>query len=169
MIDGSGGPAFPAEIGLLNGRIERIESTLSGWSPEELDCSGWWSLPDSSMPTRTQICRCLPKASNMKNSAWESPQRSYSRQCGYSAFPVSDRYRSLRSKTFAGFLPGVRLGWNWSTLSEYRRECTSAGLTQNIVPLVGHGSVRMAVMGDSPGHPSAREMDDMCLLVCGSP
>ncbi len=137
VIDGSGGPVFLPEIGLLNGRIERIENALSGWSPEELDCAGMVVSPGFIDAHLHADLSLLAKGlEHEKLRMGVTTEVIF--QCGYYAFPVSDRYRRPRSKTFAGFLPGVRLGWNRSTLSEYRRECTSAGLTQNIVPLVGH-------------------------------
>lgn len=164
VIDGSGEPAFLADIGLLNGRIERIETTLNSWSPEELDCEGMVISPGF-IDAHSHADLSLLANGLEHEKLRMGVTTEVICQCGYSAFPVSDRYRSLRSKTFAGFLPGVRLGWNWSTLSEYRCECTMTGLAQNIVPLVGHGSVRIAVMGDNPGQPSAGQMDDMRHLV----
>jgi N-acyl-D-aspartate/D-glutamate deacylase len=86
-------------------------------------------------------------------------------QCGYSAFPVENRFRKLRADTMSAFLPGVPLAWDWTNLDDYRAACTRIGLTHNIAPLVGHGSIRVATVGDRAEAPRSGEMDRMLRLV----
>ena len=86
-------------------------------------------------------------------------------QCGFSAFPLSRRYAGLRQQSMAGFLPGVGLKWNWSTLDEYKAMALKRGISHHVAPLVGHGSVRQAVMGDDSAQPTQSQLDHMCRLV----
>ena len=164
VVDGEGNPAYPADIGLLGGRIRRIAPNLNGWSIDEVDCGGMVLAPGfidaHSHADLALLARGLEHEKLRMGVTTEVIG-----QCGYSAFPVSARFRSLRAKTFAGFLPGVELSWSWSSLADYRRECMRTGLTHNVVPLVGHGSVRIAVMGDSPKAPSANGLERMRTLV----
>jgi N-acyl-D-amino-acid deacylase len=164
VVDGKGNPEFPADIGLRGGRIHRIAPKLADGSPNEIDCAGRVVVPGF-IDAHSHADLALLAQGLEHEKLRMGVTTEIIGQCGYSAFPVSDLYRRLRARTFAGFLPGVELAWNWSSLEDVRSECQRAGLTHNVVPLVGHGSVRMAVMGDRPQAPSAAELDRMQELV----
>jgi N-acyl-D-amino-acid deacylase len=164
VVDGSGGAAFPADIGIRSGRIEGLGTLPGGWSPEELDASGMTVSPGF-IDCHSHADLALLASDLEHEKLRMGVTTEVIGQCGYTAFPISDRFRSLRAASMAGFLPGIRLAWDWATLAEYRAACSAAGLTHNMVPLVGHGSVRMAVMGNRPDRPSAAELEQMRQLV----
>lgn len=164
VADGSGGAVFAADIGIRSGRIEALGALPGGWSQDELDASGMTISPGF-IDSHSHADLALLAQGLEHEKLLMGVTTEVIGQCGYSAFPVSDRFRGLRAGCMAGFLPGVRLAWDWTTLAEYRAACSAAGLTHNIVPLVGHGSVRMAVMGNSPDRPGAAELERMRQLV----
>jgi N-acyl-D-aspartate/D-glutamate deacylase len=164
VVDGSGGAVFTADIGIRSGRIEALGALPGGWSQDELDASGMTVSPGF-IDSHSHADLALLAQGLEHEKLRMGVTTEVIGQCGYTAFPVSDCFRSLRAGSMAGFLPGVRLAWDWTTLAEYRAACLVAGLTHNIVPLVGHGSVRMAVMGNSPDRPGSAELERMRQLV----
>ncbi len=67
-------------------------------------------------------------------------------------------------KEYVGFL-NADLPWNWQRLGEYYQRVSDQGCALNLVPLVGHGAVRIAVMGFADRAPSADELVRMQRLV----
>ena len=164
IVDGSGAEAFAADIGIRNGRIESLGALAGGWSRNEFGAAGLAVSPGFiDCHSHADLALLAQGLENEKLRMGVTTE--VIGQCGYTAFPVADPFRSLRARSIAGFLPGVQLAWDWSTLEEYRAACSRAGLTHNIVPLVGHGSVRMAVMGDSSRPAGAADLERMQLLV----
>jgi len=164
IVDGSGAEAFAADIGIRNGRIESLGALPGGWSRNEFDAAGLAVSPGFiDCHSHADLALLAQGLENEKLRMGVTTE--VIGQCGYTAFPVADPFRSLRARSIAGFLPGVQLAWDWSTLEEYRAACSRAGLTHNIVPLVGHGSVRMAVMGDSSRPAGAADLERMRQLV----
>jgi N-acyl-D-aspartate/D-glutamate deacylase len=164
IVDGSGAPAFAADVGIRNGRIESLGALAGGWSRDEFDAAGGVVSPGViDCHSHADLALLAQGLENEKLRMGVTTE--IIGQCGYTAFPVADPFRSLRARSMAGFLPGVQLAWDWSTLAEYRAACSRAGLTHNIVPLVGHGSVRMAVMGDSARPAQAADLEGMRRMV----
>jgi N-acyl-D-aspartate/D-glutamate deacylase len=164
VVDGSGAPAFEADVALAGGRIASVRPPADAWAVEELEAAGTVLCPgfiDSH--SHADLALLAPGLEEEKLRMGVTTE--VIGQCGYTAFPVADRHRSLRADTMSGFLPGVHLPWDWSSLEEYRAACARVGLTHNIAPLAGHGSIRVAVMGDSAEAPGAAEMDRMRRLV----
>lgn len=84
--------------------------------------------------------------------------------CGFSPFPVgpSDRAATLHDYTS---LFCRDLQWNWSSFAEYVAYVESVHPAINIAALVGHGSVRLAVMGFDHREPTKLELLRMAELV----
>jgi N-acyl-D-aspartate/D-glutamate deacylase len=53
----------------------------------------------------------------------------------------------------------------WRTYGEYLAKLEKTGVGLNVAPFVGHGTVRIAVMGFSRANPTAEEMERMKALV----
>ncbi len=164
VVDGTGAPAFEADVALRAGRIAAIGMIADAWTAEDLEATGMVLAPgfiDSHSHADLAVLTRDVEDEKLRMGVTTE----IIGQCGYSAFPVDNRFRKLRADTMSPFLPGVHLDWDWSNLDDYRAVCTQVGLTHNIAPLVGHGSIRMAVLGDKARAPQPGEMDRMQRLV----
>ena len=86
--------------------------------------------------------------------------------CGFSAAPVHPSTVGLVRKYVEGFIaPEQGVPWNWRSLGEYLDSIAQARLAINIAPLIGHGALRAAAMGDEQRAPSAAELDTMTALM----
>lgn len=82
-------------------------------------------------------------------------------QCGLTPAPVSEEYKDLL-KQYTSFLhAGADLDWSWRSLGDYLQRVESAGLGINVGFCVGHGSIRLAVMGFRSGKATAQEIERM--------
>jgi N-acyl-D-amino-acid deacylase len=82
--------------------------------------------------------------------------------CGFSAYPPAKPAEALRS-----FANGILCGdntWGWSSTEAYLREIERSR-TANVVSLVGHGSLRIAVAGAKQGPVSENELRSMERLL----
>jgi N-acyl-D-amino-acid deacylase len=83
-------------------------------------------------------------------------------QCGSSIAPVNPDLKEELEKRWAGWLPPeIELGITWTTFEEYLREEEKEGLGANVAHLVGHGAVRIAIMGFEARAPTAGELESM--------
>ena len=86
--------------------------------------------------------------------------------CGFSPAPLTpehaDTVRSLHG-FFGSFIHD--LDWSWRSYGEFADRLGSGGLGLNVAPLVGHVTVRAAVMGYAQRPPSAGELGRMQDLV----
>ena len=76
--------------------------------------------------------------------------------CGFSPAPVAPQTLDLL-KEYVGFL-NADLPWTWQRLGEYYQRVSDQGCAMNLVPLVGHGAVRIAVMGFADRAPERRRI-----------
>jgi N-acyl-D-amino-acid deacylase len=83
--------------------------------------------------------------------------------CGFSPFPVAPATAGLLRAASAFLDAG--LSWDWSDLDGYARGLAELPLACNLALLVGHGSVRIAVMGFDDRAPTAAELEVMRELV----
>ncbi|MBO0891297.1 MAG: D-aminoacylase [Acidothermales bacterium] len=76
--------------------------------------------------------------------------------CGFSLAPVVPEYRSDLAALCGRLFPD--LDWRWSSFHELLGTLDAAGYVTNYVPLVGHGTLRLAVAGmaDRPTTPDER-------------
>lgn len=83
-------------------------------------------------------------------------------QCGYSAAPVNPdecaRVEELLNKSMP---PGVDYRLTWTTFSEYLERVETLNLGANIAFMVGHGTIREAVVGEDDRPPTEGELDEM--------
>jgi N-acyl-D-amino-acid deacylase len=84
--------------------------------------------------------------------------------CGFSPFPVlPERMELLRE--YAGFLDAGLPWGSWHTAAEFLGLLDKLPLSANVACQVGHGSVRMAVMGFDTGEPAPEQSAEMARYV----
>jgi len=158
VFTGAGNPWFKADVGVKGGKITRIGS-LRGSAKEVIDvggqavCPGFIDLHDHSDLTILANREADSKV-HMGVSTTVFPS------CGSGAAPLSDKMREdvLRE---APFLKEAGVEVDWTTVEEYLARLEAGGLSINVAPLVGFGSVREYVMGMDMRAPTKAELRAM--------
>ncbi len=158
VCDGSGTPAFTADVGIQDDRITAVE-------PEGIDRE----LADYSIEGQALVLApgFIDAHSHSDYSILVNPKAESKLlqgvttdvygQCGFSAQPLTDKNRSdLRRE-----LKNLGLDPQWSTFSEYRERVEQSRPGLNAVSFVGHGTIRAAVMGFDARQPTVDELKEM--------
>src|SRR5690606_18600338 len=67
-------------------------------------------------------------------------------------------------RSYCSFLSSD-LDWGWRSTAEFFQRLDDLPLSHNVVGLVGHGSIRIAVMGFAKRSPTIQEAQEMSELV----
>lgn len=160
VYDGTGAPWVRADIGVIGDRIAAIGQLAKASALEVIDAEGMCVSPGfidihshSDVPILVN-----PKA---ESKVRQGVTTEVIGQCGSSAAPINQRNRPLAEAMAREY----GINFPWSSLAGYLRAVAAAGPSVNIVPVVGHGPVRAAVMGMERRAPTAGELGEMMQLV----
>jgi len=159
VIDGSGGEPHRADVLVCDDRIAAIQESIDASSAIVVDCVGLTIAPgfiDSHTHSDLQVIE--GRAEKLRQGVTTEVVGN----CGFSAYPPSKNAADLRS-----FANGIFCGddsWGWSSTEAYLRDIERSRVA-NVVSLVGHGSLRIAVAGNKQGPLSAEEVASMESLL----
>ncbi|MCX8186835.1 MAG: D-aminoacylase [Sulfolobales archaeon] len=85
--------------------------------------------------------------------------------CGFSAAPVLPKALSNVRKFWSQLSFGVSVDFTWNSFKDYLEILSKVKPAVNVVPLVGHGTVRINALGFSDEVPGPEELDVMKSLV----
>lgn len=149
ILDGAGNPWFKADIALKNGRISKIGRVDEAGADRIIDVKGLFVSPgfidihnhtDTSMFSDPWIESLLRQGITTNVNG----------NCGGS--PAPRKARAGREE-------------NWTTMDEYLNQIEQHRFAQNMITLVGHGTVRNYVMRGNHGAPNQKQLDEMKQLV----
>ncbi len=142
IFDGSGKPAFKADIAIKGDKIVKIGKSLSGTAARVIDARGLFITPGFiDMHTHVDDGMYFPENRACLNYLKQGVTTIVVGQCGSSAWPIFEKAEDI-IKT-------------WS----------SEGIGPNAALLVGHGTVRQIVMGMEDRPPTPEELEKMKALV----
>ena len=165
LIDGAGNPWFRADVGVLENKIVRIGSISKDNADKVIDATGSYVTPGfiDAHSHSDHVYIVHPKADSMVRQGITTEVVG---NCGTSAYPIMGKGAEIWRSTYASlFIDSSTVSMDWSTLSNYREKVDRQGLPVNLVPLVGHGSVRSCVIGTENRTPTNDEMEEMKSLV----
>jgi len=153
ILDGAGNPWFKADVALKAGMISKVGSVTEGEAARVIDVEGLYVSPgfiDMHNHSDTSMfddpwCESLLRQGITTN---------VNGNCGGSPAPRRQRQ-------------GVeeRRDNHWATMDEYFNRLENHSFAQNMITLVGHGTVRNYVMPGNHGAPTRQQLAEMKDLV----
>ncbi len=165
VVDGTGNPWFKADVGIKDGKIVEVGKLASNTADEVIEAKGLIVSPGFiDMHTHSDFPLLInPRA---ESSVRQGVTTEVIGNCGYSCGPVRDATRDLLKRSILGYSPEVEVDWH--SLGEYLDRLEERGIAHNVATLVGHGAVRIAVMGFDSRLPTKEELNEMKALVAKS-
>lgn len=162
IVDGTGGTAYKSDIAIKDGKIVAIEQNLENYQADlKINANGLIVAPgfiDMHSHTDASIFR-NPLA---ESKIMQGITSDVTGNCGIGAFPIVhsqmeeiEKYLTLHAHT------APAEGCTWNNFGDYADKLDSIGLGLNLVPLVAHGTLRIAAMGSDDREPTAEELIKM--------
>ena len=153
VVDGTGLPAFQADVGIKGGRIAQIGKLDATTASQEVDASGKIVAPGFIDP-HTHFDAQLLWDGFAKPALSHGVTTIVPGNCSLSLAPLKAQHRmklvgmfnQIEEMPYKAFSEGVE--WNWETFDEYLARIKN-GLAINVAPLVGHSLIRLWVMEDA--------------------
>jgi N-acyl-D-amino-acid deacylase len=164
LIDGTGNPWFRGDVGIHRGKITKIGG-FDEKAERVLDVSGLVVCPGFiDIHTHSDLSLLInPRA---ESKIRQGVTTEVVGNCGVSAAPVKRGTLQLLKDEWGSEADEVQ--WNWSTLGDYLSCLEKKGISLNVATFVGHGTVRIAVIGVDNRQPTKEELEEMKTLVAQS-
>lgn len=160
LFDGTGSLSYTADIGIKEGKISKI-GKISGEAKKIIDAHGLIIAPGF-IDIHNHADHGILAFPNAECYIMQGVTTSLVGNCGLSMAPVNNTYLSLTRNYLASFLRNdYDYQWNWETSSEYFEKVQDRGTAINLAPLVGQGTLRIAVKGLEMGDASKEERRSM--------
>jgi N-acyl-D-amino-acid deacylase len=165
LIDGSGNPWFRADVGILGGKIAKVGRLDTLEAERVIDARGLVVSPGFiDIHSHSDLALLInPRA---ESKIRQGVTTEVIGNCGDSAAPTSKETVNFLKDEWG--LEAKEVAWNWSTFGEYLDRLEKQGVALNVAALVGHGTVRIAVMGVDNRPPTSEELEKMKELVAQS-
>lgn len=162
VVDGTGAPAFVADVGIRNGRIAALGAGLSG--ADEIACAGHVVAPGF-IDTHSHSDVKVLADPTLPMKLRQGITLEVFGQDGISVAPVSEQERASWKRKLAGLLGDFGVAWDWCSVAEYLARVASARPSQDVAYLVPHGAIRQLAMGGGDRKPDGTELAAMKALL----
>ena len=166
IIDGTGRPRFRADLGIREGRIEAVSAGEPLAGRQTLDADGLVVSPGF-IDVHSHSEWVLPQPDHDETLApllQQGITTMVTGNCGFSPAPVTEDSIPLVDG-FSELLRDRAFPYRWHTVAEFLETLEQDGTLLNTALLVGHGTLRYAVMGSRTGAPTTEEMEDLCRVT----
>jgi len=158
VFTGAGNPWFKADVGVKGGRIVEV-GRISGDAEEIIDARGLAVSPGFiDLHDHSDYTIMVNREADSKVHMGVSTTVFAS--CGGGAAPLNEEMREEIRRS-SPYLEEAGVDVDWSTMDEYLSRLGEGGLSINVAPLVGFGTVRRYVMGMEMRAPTSAELEAM--------
>jgi len=167
IIDGTGNPYFRADLGISGSKIKAIEPSLAGAAAERTLSAEGLVLCPGFIDTHSHDDGYVLAEPNCPMKVLQGVTTVVLGNCGYSLAPMPAQRDNFIAKVSilmgGGALPEALK--RIRTFADYLAEIEAARPGINLVPLVGHATVRIAVLGWENSQPEPDQIEEMKTLV----
>jgi len=160
VVDGCGNPWYFADVGVRGDRVAAIGAPGSLRGRQVIDAGGRYVTPGFVDPHTHSDISILqhPRA---ETAVRQGVTTHVTGNCGMSAAPLSSAHREAALHNWGHYWDISGVDWDWKSFRQYLAALGRAGGAINIAPLLGHGAVRLAVMGLAERPATERELERM--------
>jgi N-acyl-D-aspartate/D-glutamate deacylase len=166
VIDGTGRDGFRASVGVRDGRIAALGDLSAAAAARTLDCTGKVLAPGF-IDMHSHSDWVIPQSDHADVLAPLLEQgitTIVAGNCGCSPAPYLSGNREVLP-LIGRMLHDRDLDYDWTGMGSYLDALAARGVALNVAQLVGHGTVRAAVKGMTPGTSTPEETARMADLV----
>lgn len=163
VVDGTGNPWFPGDVGIKDGTISDI-GRVKQEGRRTIDVGGQMISPgfiDGHCHSDLMILDAPESEIKLRQGVTTEVVGN----CGMTPAPFSSENLELLRSYVEPVLGTTELTWSWERVEQYIEALLGATPAGNVATYVGHGTLRIAVMGFENRPASSGELDRMkCLL-----
>lgn len=167
VIDGSGKEPYPADVGIVGGRIAAVEPDLSPAEAGRTIRAGGLAVAPGFIDSHSHDDLALVLPPYLEAKLRQGVTTTTIGHCGVSAAPSDPNYRAdlIDSLSILGAEKADLEELVKPTFGEFLGELEKRGLKVNAAPLVGHSTLRMAAFGSDDRPPRTDELRAMKRLT----
>ena len=160
VVDGTGSPGIPADVGVEGGRIVEIGDLRDAEPERRLDASGMIVAPGF-IDIHSHSDYTLLVDPRAQSAVAQGVTTELVGNCGHGCAPITepDRFTS----NIYGYDPAVQI--DWSTMAGYFDRLEAAGPAVNVATLVPNGNLRLAAMADPGATATPDEVRRMGMML----
>lgn len=192
IVDGTGKPAYTADMLIQDGSIAQIGS-IDVPAERVINASGKYVVPGF-IDMHAHADSTLPVWPDAESEVGQGVTTLFCGHCGLSPVPAHNyyAYSCFEDRAFLKCIPypigGPNPGYpqilptqtlrphykeifgsdlDWTDLPSYHRHLEKSGITPNFIHVIGHGQIRMQVLGYETNRPSTPEELAKIIQLCG--
>ncbi|WP_432663528.1 D-aminoacylase [Wukongibacter baidiensis] len=162
IMDGSGGASYKADVGIIKDTIVKIGDLKEYNSVKEIDAEGLMVSPGF-IDIHSHSDLGLLMAPFESNKLMQGVTTEVGGHCGYSLYPILKDKRPILQEVVES--SNLNIDIDWCTAEDFLNKLEEDGIGANFVPIVGHGVLRMNVMGFEARKATTEEIDRMNELL----
>ena len=161
IVDGSGRPAYRADVGIQGDRIAGI-GELDAPGERILDAEGCVVAPGF-IDIHSHTDGLVIKVPTCESKLSQGVTTEVSGNCGFSSAPFGGRQNDMEEETKWLLEHGITEPW--TTMGEFLDTLGNVPMSINFATFVGHGTIREFVIGYDDREPTADELAEMCRVA----
>jgi len=146
VIDGTGAPWFAGDLRIGGGRIAAIGASLPLDGAELIEANGCYLAPGFIDAHCHDDLICL-REPDRPEKALQGVTTLVVGNCCFSLYPATTGSGEMLRQHFSGLLGETRADEVFDSFDDYRQALEKPGMALNLVSLVGHAAIRLAVLG----------------------
>ncbi len=160
VVNGTGKPAFKADVGVAEGRIAVVADSVEQEAVRTIQAQGLHLAPGFIDPhTHSELTLLADRRAESK--IRQGVTTEVVGNCGFSPAPLlGAAVEEARAQA-----KSLGLDVTWASMAEYLERLCTPGTAVNVVPLVGHDTVRGSVLGFDDVQPTIEQQAEMERLV----